>query len=67
MTKDEYGQLLKEIAGGGDVVGAEAGRLRAECEARVLEKILTNYWGLIAQAMQCISSIWIYFPSVVSD
>jgi hypothetical protein len=35
MTKDEYGQLLKEIAGGGDVVGAEAGRLRAECEARV--------------------------------
>ena len=47
MTKDEYGQLLKEIAGGGDEVGAEAGRLRAECEARVLEKILTTYWGLI--------------------
>lgn len=47
MTKDEYGQLLNDIAGGGDVVGAEAGRLRAECEARVLEKILTNYWGLI--------------------
>ena len=47
MTKDEYGQLLKEIAGGGDEVGAEAGRLRAECEAQVLEKILTTYWGLI--------------------
>lgn len=47
MTKDEYSQLLKEIAGGGDEVGAEAGRLRAECEARVSEKILTNYWGTI--------------------
>jgi hypothetical protein len=47
MTKDEYGQLLKDIAGGGDVVGAEAGRLRAECEARVSEEILTNYWGTI--------------------
>ena len=47
MTKDEYGQLLKEIAGGGDEVGAEAGRLRAECEAQVLEKILTTYWALI--------------------
>ena len=67
MTKDEYGQLLKEIAGGGDVVGAEAWRLRAECEARVLEKFLPTTGGLLSQAMQCISSIWIYFPSVVSD
>ena len=47
MTKDEYGQLLKEIAGGGDEVGAQAGRLRAKCEAQVLEKILTNYWGTV--------------------
>lgn len=47
MTKDEYGQLLKAIAGGTDEIGAEAGQLRAQCEARVTEQILTNYWGLI--------------------
>ena len=47
MTKDEYGELLRAIAGGHNEIGAEAADIRFQCETQVTKEILTNYWGLI--------------------
>lgn len=47
MTKEEYANLLSEIAGGGNVVGQEVHAERRANETLVTESILNQYWGLI--------------------
>jgi hypothetical protein len=47
MLRDEHDRLLREIAGGGTPVGAEAMDARESAEQQVTEKILNQYGGIL--------------------
>lgn len=47
MPRDEHDRLLREIAGGGTPVGAEAMDARENAEQQVTENILNQYGGIL--------------------